>query len=66
MPSLWMRTYPNTLLERSRSAAVRSQQAYAERKGVPWGISESSYCKLDEAGNLQYYAFGLPHLALRR
>jgi cyclic beta-1,2-glucan synthetase len=65
MPSLWMRTYPNTLLERSRSAAVRSQQSYAAQKGVPWGISESAYFKLDEAGNYQYYAFGLPHLALR-
>ena len=65
MPSLWMRTYPNTLLERSRTAAVRSQQTYAARKGVPWGISESAYFKLDEAGNYQYYAFGLPHLALR-
>jgi cyclic beta-1,2-glucan synthetase len=65
MPSLWMRTYPNTLLERSRVAAVRSQQTYAARKGVPWGISESAYCKLDEAGNYQYHAFGLPHLALR-
>ncbi|HKC70684.1 MAG TPA: hypothetical protein VKB60_03630, partial [Terriglobales bacterium] len=29
MPGLWMRTYPNTLLERSRAAAVRSQQDYA-------------------------------------
>ena len=66
MPSLWMRTYPNTLLERSRTAAVRSQQTYAARKGVPWGISESAYYKLDEAGNYQYYAFGLSHLALRR
>jgi hypothetical protein len=65
MPSLWMRTYPNTLLERSRTAAVRSQQTYGARKGVPWGISESAYYKLDEAGNYQYYAFGLPHLALR-
>jgi hypothetical protein len=65
MPSLWMRTYPNTLLERSRSAAVRAQQTYAARKGVPWGISESAYYKFDEAGNYQYYAFGLPHLALR-
>lgn len=65
MPSLWMRTYPNTLLERSRTAAVRAQQTYAARKGVPWGISESAYFKLDEAGNYQYYAFGLPHLALR-
>jgi cyclic beta-1,2-glucan synthetase len=66
MPSLWMRSYPNTLLERSRAAAVYSQQTYAARKGVPWGISESAYFKLDEAGNYQYYAFGLPHLALRK
>jgi hypothetical protein len=66
MPSLWMRSYPNTLLDRSRSAVVRSQQTYAARKGVPWGISESAYFKLDEAGNYQYFAFGLPHLALRK
>jgi hypothetical protein len=66
MPSLWMRSYSNTLLERSRATAVRSQQTYAARKGVPWGISESAYFKLDEAGNYQYYAFGLPHLALRK
>ena len=66
MPSLWLRTYPNTLLERSRTAAVRSQQAYAKRRGVPWGISESAYFKLDDAGNYQYFAFGLPHLALRK
>lgn len=66
MPSLWLRTYPNTLLDRSRTAAVRSQQAYAARKGVPWGISESAYFKLDDAGNYQYNAFGLPHLALRK
>jgi len=66
MPSLWMRSYSNTLLARSRTAAVRSQQAYAANKGVPWGISESAYSKLDEAGNYQYYAFGLPHLALRK
>jgi hypothetical protein len=66
MPSLWMRSYPNTLLERSRAAAVRSQQTYAALRGVPWGISESAYFKLDEAGNYQYYAFGLPHLALRK
>jgi cyclic beta-1,2-glucan synthetase len=66
MPSLWMRSFPNTLLERSRVAAVRSQQAYGVRKQVPWGFSESAYYKLDEAGNYQYYAFGLPHLALRK
>jgi cyclic beta-1,2-glucan synthetase len=66
MPSLWMRTYYNTLLERSRVAAVRSQQMYGDRKGVPWGISESAHAKLDDAGNYGYYAFGLPHLALHK
>ncbi len=65
MPVLWMRTYPNTLLDNSRTAAVRLQQIYAAEKGVPWGISESAYAKRDEAGNYQYQAFGLPRLSLR-
>jgi cyclic beta-1,2-glucan glucanotransferase len=66
MPSLWMRSYSNTLLDRSRTAAVCSQQAFAARRGVPWGISESAYYKLDEAGNYQYRAFGLPQLAMMK
>jgi cyclic beta-1,2-glucan synthetase len=66
MPSVWMRSYPNTLLDRARVAAVRSQQAYAALRRVPWGISESAYFKLDEHGNYQYQAFGLPHLSLMR
>ncbi len=66
MPAIWMRTHPNTLLERTVAAAVCAQQAYAEEKSIPWGISESAYFKMDEAGNYQYHAFGLPSLALRR
>jgi hypothetical protein len=66
MPLLWMRTYPNTLLERSARAAVRSQQTYVENRGIPWGISESAYFRTDEAGNYQYYAFGVPKLALNK
>jgi hypothetical protein len=66
MPALWMRSYPNTLLERSRNAVVRSQRAYTAGRGIPWGISESAYFKMDDAGNYQYHAFGLPHLALRK
>jgi hypothetical protein len=66
MPSLWMRSYPNTLLERSRVAAVRAHQAFGLHKGIPWGISESAYFKLDETGNYQYYAFGLAQLAMHK
>jgi cyclic beta-1,2-glucan synthetase len=66
MPTLWMRSYSNTLLDRSRVAVVDCQREYGARKGVPWGISESAYFKLDEAGNYQYRAFGLPQLALMK
>ena len=66
MPTLWMRSFANTLLDRSRVAAVDCQREYATRKGVPWGISESAYSKLDEAGNYQYRAFGIPQLALMK
>ena len=66
MPTLWMRSFSNTLLDRSRVAVVDCQREYGARKGVPWGISESAYFKLDEAGNYQYRAFGLPELALMK
>jgi hypothetical protein len=66
MPSLWMRSHPNTLLERSQAAVVQSQRAYAESLGVPWGISESSYAELNDSNHYKYYAFGVPHLALRK
>jgi hypothetical protein len=66
MPSIWMRTYPNTLLDRASVAAVRSQQAYATQKHILWGISESACAKRNEAGDYHYEAFGVPSLALRK
>jgi hypothetical protein len=66
MPSIWMRTYPNTLLDRACVAAVRSQQAYATEKHILWGISESACSKRNEAGDYHYEAFGVPSLALRK
>ena len=66
MPALWMRTFPDTLLQRSRSASVRAQQAFTEARQIPWGISEAAYSLTDDAGNYQYYAFGIPSLALRK
>jgi len=66
MPSIWMRTQPDTLLSRSQLAAVRVQCAYGRAKGVPWGISESSHASTDKDGNYQYFAFGIPALALAR
>jgi cyclic beta-1,2-glucan synthetase len=66
MPALWMRIYPNTLLERSTAAAVWSQRAYAAKRRIPWGISESAYFRTDESGNYQYFAFGVPQLAAHK
>jgi cyclic beta-1,2-glucan synthetase len=65
MPSIWMRSYPSTLLDRASVAAVRAQQSYAEDKRIPWGISESACAKRNEAGDYHYEAFGVPTLALK-
>jgi cyclic beta-1,2-glucan synthetase len=64
MPLIWMRSHPDTLLTRAIESAVRAQQRYGKRRGIPWGISESAYSKTDEHGNYQYAAFGVPGLAL--
>ncbi len=66
MPSLWMRSYSDTLLERSKEAAVEAQQAYATSKHIPWGVSESAFAETDEEGNYCYRAFGVPQLALQQ
>ena len=66
MPSIWMRSYRNTLLDRACASAVRSQQEYATEKGIPWGISESACARINEAGDYHYEAFGVPALALKK
>lgn len=64
MPVLWMRSHPNTLLDRAARAAVHAQRIYGERHRVPWGISEAAFRETDAEGNYQYSAFGVPGLAL--
>ncbi len=64
MPVIWMRSHPNTLLDRTTRAAVRAQRAYTQPQRVPWGISEAAYAHTDADGNYQYQAFGVPCLAL--
>ncbi len=66
MPSLLLRSYPGTLLERSCRRAVEHQIHFARRLGVPWGISESAYDFVDHQGDYQYRAFGVPGLGLKR
>ena len=65
MPSLWMRSFPDTLMARTLSGVVAIQRAYARRLGIPWGISESGYAQVDDAGHYHYQAFGIAEIALK-
>ncbi len=68
MPSLWMQTFPNTLISRSLESAVRIQRDHVKslkRGNIPWGISESGYAKTDTLGRYGYQAWGIPALALK-
>jgi cyclic beta-1,2-glucan synthetase len=65
MPSLWMRHYPDTIMDHSMKAVVRAQREYGRRKGVPWGVSESA-CLSRGTGDYGYEAFGVPQLAMKR
>ena len=66
MPTLWMRSYPGTLLDRSHRSAVLSHQEFTAPKRVPWGISECAYAERNADDNYRYHAFGVPQLAIFR
>ena len=64
MPLLFMRNYPNTLLDESYHFAHFCQKEYMESVShkLPWGISESAYNELDNSLNYKYKAFSTPYL----
>ncbi|MCK9861356.1 glucoamylase family protein [Paenibacillus sp. ATY16] len=66
MPWLIMRTYPGTVWDSTYRGVVRRQIAYAARRNVPFGISESGYYAYDYQLNYQYRAFGVPGLGFKR
>ena len=63
MPALWMRNYPDTLIARTIDSVVRAQQEHV--RGIPWGISESGFARMDPQGRYGYQAWGIPALALK-
>lgn len=67
MPLIYMKSYPNTLLDESYYFAHYVQRKYMEKINIfyPWGISESAYDDLDDSQNYKYKAFGIPQLKLR-
>jgi cyclic beta-1,2-glucan synthetase len=66
MPPLLLREGADSLMGRTCRAAVREQIAYARRRDVPWGISESGFYQFDAHQNYQYRAFGVPDLGFKR
>lgn len=66
MPSLLMRSFPDTLLDQTSRRVVRRQIQYGRRYGIPWGMSESAFSVVDRHGTYQYKAFGIPGLGLKR
>ena len=66
MPSLLMRSFPDTLLDQTCRRAVRRQIQYGRQYRIPWGMSESAYGVVDRQGTYQYKAFGIPGLGLKR
>lgn len=64
MPLLFMKNYPNTLLDESYHFAHFCQKDYIDSVShkLPWGISESAYNELDNSLNYKYKAFSTPYL----
>ncbi len=65
MPSIWMRSYPDTLVSRTLAGVVAIQRAFGKEHGIPWGISESGWSGKDDHGHYHYQAFGIPPIALK-
>jgi cellobiose phosphorylase len=66
MPLLFTRSFRNSLLQNACAVAVERQIEYGQERGVPWGISESAFSRLDIHRIYQYQAFGVPSLGLKR
>ncbi len=66
MPTLLVRNYTGTFLSDSCYSALEAQAGYGQKKGVPWGISESGYYAFDLNLNYQYRSFGVPSLGYKR
>ncbi|OGR81640.1 MAG: cyclic beta 1-2 glucan synthetase [Elusimicrobia bacterium GWC2_64_44] len=66
MPLLVMPVYENTLLGQTYRAMIACQVEYAAGRGIPWGMSESGYNKLDAAMTYQYRSFGVPDIGFKR
>jgi cyclic beta-1,2-glucan synthetase len=66
MPSLVMRAPAGSLIDATNRLVVGRQIAFANKKHLPWGVSESAYNARDLELTYQYSNFGIPGLGLKR
>ena len=66
MPNINLDRFKGSILDEACKFAIMSQIEYANRLGIPWGISESAFNLRDLNNNYQYKAFGIPWLGLKR
>jgi cyclic beta-1,2-glucan synthetase len=66
MPLLVMPNYRRTILDQTYRSVVERQIEFGREHGVPWGVSESGYCRTDAQLVYQYRAFGVPGLGFKR
>ncbi len=66
MPNLLMPMPENSLIYESARFCVYCHQKHGQRRGVPWGISESAFFSFDPQMNYQYKAHGVQKLGLKR
>ena len=66
MPPLLLKERQGGILNLADKMAVTVQIEWGRSHGLPWGISESAFNARDRDMNYQYYAFGVPRLALKR
>ena len=65
MPTLWLKHFPETLLENGVRGAVDSQRAFVASHKIPWGISEGACTAKNDSGHYEYHAFGVPQIAMK-
>lgn len=67
MPLLFLKSYPNTLLDESYYFTYFTHKDYMRQidSKLPWGITESAYNDLDQGQNYKYRSFGIPYLKLK-
>ena len=66
MPALTVSAPAGSLLDRTNRQIVHEQIVYGAQRGIPWGVSESTYNARDLQLTYQYFSFGVPHLGLKR